>query len=197
MNKIKNALSIAFWVPTFVLRAFLIAIGFVVVPLIDTEKNKIWGNFEHPVAPDGYRPGWRDKTGAVVGSFLLWALLFGWWLSMIPAYIVAVAVVIQVIRPDSANYLWLAYRNPANSVRFWKTLLAREERDWMTYGVMEPELSVRAGSIKTASRFSRNGLFSEYWRVWKSGDEIAEFRIGWKRSPVPGFGPTLQLRRGE
>lgn len=88
------------------------------------------------------------------------------------------------------NYVWRAWRNPTNNVRFW----LEEPEIWTTFGEDNPEYLVRNGHMKRASRLSISGIFFEYWIMWRrSGNKFAEFRIGWKRSPVPGFGLTAQL----
>jgi len=94
------------------------------------------------------------------------------------------------------DYLWRAIRNPANNLRF-RTNEPMPHR--VLSGFTNPDTMVRHKGLDSASRFARRGIFAEYWRVWRTKDPdrpIGEFRIGWKFSPVPGFAPTLQWRKG-
>lgn len=153
-SKISLFVCVLLWVPAFLIRLVLILLGFVMVP-ITSRRHFIWGNNEHPHAPDWHMPGKPD-----------------WW----------------------RDYVWRAWRNPANNVRFWFT----EPEDKNVSGFAEPEVAVRNSGFRSAYRWAWCFPFAEYWRIWatKKG-EIAEFRIGWKFSGVPGFGFTTQLRRGK
>ena len=89
------------------------------------------------------------------------------------------------------RFVWHALRNPANNFRY----LISEPKIEKYYG--HQDLDTRAWEErKFAWRFVRSGIFSELWLIWPSDFrdwKVFEFRIGWKFSPVPGFGPTLQL----
>ena len=150
-----NTLSVILWVPAFAVKLALALVGVVIVPLTST-TNPIWGNNEHPVAPNWYRPAEPE-----------------WW----------------------RDYVWRAWRNPVNNLRY---IIDEPVPDTVT-GMIDPESFVRANLHKgvRASRFIRSGLYSEYWYLRATKDrEVFEFRAGWKFSGVPGFAPTLQLRKG-
>jgi hypothetical protein len=93
------------------------------------------------------------------------------------------------------DYVWRAWRNPVNNLRY-----LIDEPDWAHItGDINPDLSVREFEFKVAWRYltSESGLFFEYWYLRRCDDgEFFEFRIGWKFGVTPGFGPTLQLRKG-
>ena len=96
--------------------------------------------------------------------------------------------------PFWRDYGWRALRNRSNGLRDFFTEPEVKHR----IGTKdEPEQAVRAGECDSAWRWQRTGLRSEYWRVWKSKGEIAEIRLGWKWSGVPGFMVTAQVRRGK
>ena len=101
-------------------------------------------------------------------------------------------------RATLRDYVWRAIRNPTNNLRY--LLDEPPPEKWITRGSPNPELDVRNGDRLKAYRYSRSGVFFEYWYVWFTDNDkrpYAEFRIGWKRSPVPGFGLTVQLRWGK
>lgn len=87
------------------------------------------------------------------------------------------------------DYVWRAIRNPVNNVRY----LFEQPEPSIVSGVMDPDDAVRSGTVKSAARWIRSGVYSEYWYLRRKGDKFFEFRIGWKFSDVPGFAPTLQL----
>lgn len=91
------------------------------------------------------------------------------------------------------DYCWRALRNPTNNLRY---MIEEPEVDaW--YGDPDPDAATRKYDRKSAWRFSRAKLFSEFWYQRKCRDgEFFEFRFGWKFSNVPGFGMTYQLRKG-
>ena len=94
------------------------------------------------------------------------------------------------------NYGWRALRNRSNNLRY----RFKEPTPTYIYGTTNPEVAVRSGTMRKASRFTRASLYSEYWVIWKTESKsrpYGEFRIGWKFSGVPGFMITGQLRRGK
>ena len=145
-------LSIVLWIPALAVKLLLALVGVVIVPFTKPD-NPIYGNNEHPTAPDWYREGQPE-----------------WW----------------------RDYVWRALRNPVNNIRY-----LIDEPD-VAKGP-NPDEVVRNGT-KSASRWLRSGLFSEYWYMRRINWAIRgtwykyfEFRIGWKFSGVPGFAPTIQL----
>jgi hypothetical protein len=93
------------------------------------------------------------------------------------------------------DYGWRALRNPVNNVRY----LFEQPKHLDLWGDPNPEETVRTAKARSASRWIVAGVFGEFWYVWRTKNPerpIGELRIGWKFSPVPGFGPTLQFRRG-
>ena len=87
------------------------------------------------------------------------------------------------------DYLWRAWRNPVNNVRYFFT----EPSADIVRGVLSPDEVVRKGLSVSAWRWTRASLYSEYWYLREFNYKYYEFRIGWKFSGVPGFAPTLQL----
>ena len=102
-------------------------------------------------------------------------------------------------RPGWRDYVWRAWRNPANNVRY----LLTEPLYPNVYGPdkMTPDHVTRVQRKRSSWQFVRSGLFSEFWyqrRIDRPGKlpQFFEFRIGWKFGGIEGFGPTLQLRKG-
>ena len=100
------------------------------------------------------------------------------------------------------DYVWRAWRNPVNNMRYWRIFRepAWEDFDKAQESVRDPEVEVRQNGARSEMRFIWTWLWCEYWRVWRTEDEdrpIAEFRIGMKYGTVPGFGPTAQWRKGK
>lgn len=203
-RKLSLYVSVLLWVPAFAIRAVLVLLGFILVPITDEEWNSAWGNNEHPEAPDWYQPGWKERAAVPLAAFAGWSF-FSWIvcyfvprldeilfsLTMLATSIAAICVLPKHYHRD---YMWRAWRNPANNVRFW----FKEPKEPNLSGHHNPEESVRAGVTPKAWRWAWSFPFAEYWRVWRTDEgEIAEFRIGWKFSGVPGFGPTLQWRKGD
>jgi hypothetical protein len=94
-----------------------------------------------------------------------------------------------------ADYLWLAWRNPTNNLRF----LIDEPRVPPAAYDINPDTLVRSGAMPAASRWIFAGPFFEFWylRHVKRYNRFLEVRIGWKFSGVPGFAHTLQVRFGK
>ena len=90
------------------------------------------------------------------------------------------------------DYWWRAIRNPVNNLRYFMDEPPIDE----LHGVQNCDVAVRTDGQTSAWRFVRGGKYSEFWYVKRVGDEFFEFRIGWKFSGVPGFGPTIQFRLG-
>jgi len=90
------------------------------------------------------------------------------------------------------DYVWRAIRNPVNNLRYYFD----EPEPEVIKGHPNPDNAVRKEGRKSAHRFTRASLYSEYWYLRKTGDRFLEFRVGWKFSGVPGFAPTIQLRYG-
>lgn len=113
-------------------------------------------------------------------------------------------------KPDwLRNYLWHAWRNPTNNLRYH--LFDEPKKYDVLYGHTDPDQATRKEGLVSVHRFVRAGLFSEYWyqrkvkvsnwpnflqRFTGVNDEFFEFRIGWKFSSVPGFMITVQARMG-
>lgn len=97
-------------------------------------------------------------------------------------------------RPGQPNkkrdYYWRALRNPVNNMRYWFV------QPPLMKAYLNPDVVVRAGVRPAWSRYIRTGRYFEYWYLREYRGKYFEFRIGWKFSGVPGFGPTLQLRYG-
>lgn len=92
-------------------------------------------------------------------------------------------------------YAWHALRNRSANARYLFTEPPQSE--WDVRGWWHPEQAVRERRAWDAWRLVRVGWRTEVWRVWrtKSG-RIAEIRLGWKYSGVPGFFVTHQFRVG-
>lgn len=93
------------------------------------------------------------------------------------------------------DYLWRAIRNPANNLRF---LIKQPAFFDSTAGRDNPHYDIyTTGLHLTSWRWTRSGLFSEFWYMKEVGEKVIEVRLGWKFSPVPGFMITAQVRYGE
>ena len=171
-----------------VARFILVAIGFYVVPFTG-QTNPVWGNDEEAV-PDWYEPDWKISVYALLTAGAMWFVLTGSWLY---AAVAAGYAAFWATWPERRDYLWRAFRNPANNIRYRFT----QPEQTNIRGHHNPEKSVRNRMVRRATRQQWAGPYYEYWRVWRTKDNlIAELRIGWKFSPVPGFAPTLQFRKG-
>ena len=99
------------------------------------------------------------------------------------------------IRAKFPAFWWYAIRNNVNNSRYIFEDREAKVEGW-TGESMEAKDLIAAG-VSKASRWTYNGFFAGYRRVWLNGDnKYSEFWIGWKvGSKVPGMGFTMQLRR--
>jgi hypothetical protein len=89
-----------------------------------------------------------------------------------------------------SKWWWMAIRNPTQGFNklFKQPIL--EPRP-------NPDNLVYSGEQKSAYRWLRHGIYSEFWYLRAIGAKKFEFRIGWKFADgTPGFVPTIQLRYG-
>lgn len=98
-------------------------------------------------------------------------------------------------RPDDPfwlrDYMWRAIRNPTNNLRY---LFEAPPYDYK--GTYNCDHAVRQDGELSAWRLVHEGIYVEYWYLRRLKDGgLFEFRVGWKFSGVPGFAPTIQLRR--
>ena len=92
---------------------------------------------------------------------------------------------------ERGKLFWeMAIRNPTMGLRkllVQPILEPRPNPDDLVYG-----------GQKSATRWLRHGLYSEFWYLRAVGKKKFEFRIGWKFADgTPGFTPTAQMRLGE
>lgn len=92
------------------------------------------------------------------------------------------------------NYMWRAVRNPANNLRYRFKQPAFYDS---VAGAPDVDKRVYYGGHRSAWRWTRAGLYSEFWYLRQVGDQKFEVRIGWKFSGVPGFMITSQVRLGQ
>lgn len=167
----------------------LVTIGFFVVPFT-SQSNPVWGNDEES-APDWFAPGWKEMLSCALTAGILCGIVSTSLLVGVFAF--AWSLFFAGNGKTGRDYLWRAWRNPANNVRF----LFEQPEHYNLYGRDNPERSVRDHVTRKAQRWIWVGPYFEYWRVWRTEDNlVAELRVGWKFSPVPGFAPTLQYRKG-
>jgi len=90
-----------------------------------------------------------------------------------------------------AKWWWMAIRNPTQGFNKLIKQPILEPRP-------NPDDLVYSGKQKSAYRWLRHGLFSEYWYLRSiKAERKFEFRIGWKFADgTPGFVPTIQIRYG-
>jgi hypothetical protein len=89
-----------------------------------------------------------------------------------------------------SSYWWMAIRNPTGGVRFEQPTAEK---------LPNPDRIVFNGQQRSATRWMRHGLKSEWWFLTRVNDETYfEFRIGWKYSgKLVKFSPTMQVRLGD
>lgn len=192
--KTKKLLAMIATAGALVMKGVLYMIGVFAVPVTDARDNPLWGNKEES-APDWYQPGWKEVISASAAAGVLWApvgsLLIGDKGSL--GLAAALYSLFFSVYPEwQREYLWRAFRNPVNNLRYRFT----KPEKYAIIGVHDPEGAVRGGVVRSATREIVSGPYYEYWRVWRVDGDIAEIRIGWKFSPVEGFAPTLQWRKG-
>jgi len=104
-------------------------------------------------------------------------------------------------------FVWFAIRNPVNNFRFiFSDRKANISGNWTEDSMEAQDLIDR--NMRVAYRWSTNGLFAGYRRVWLTEpdrgwaddpfpyEKYSELWVGWKvGSTVPGMGFTLQYRR--
>ena len=89
-----------------------------------------------------------------------------------------------------AKFWWMAVRNPTSGLRWFHEQPLVETHP-------NPDNLVYGHYSKSASRWMRYGLYSEYWYLRAVGRKKFEFRIGWKFADgTPGFLPCVSLRYG-
>lgn len=94
-------------------------------------------------------------------------------------------------KPDwLSTYLWLAFRNPTNNLRF----ILDEPPKPLYSGVWDVDNYVRGKKWKSATRLV-GGLTPEFWYLRRLDDGYFELRVGWKHGSTPGFAPTIQVRK--
>lgn len=194
----KNFLSVLLWAPAILVRLFLIALGIPIVGFALTGNGadrtprlwRFWGSAEEANS-SRMAPGIAYALPLVLGAlaYLSYANLH----PLLTIYFIfsALATVIAVTDEHRLDLYWeMAIRNPTAGLAklFEQPIL--EPRP-------NPDTLVRTGVQKSASRFLRDGLFSEYWYLRKVGKKYFEFRIGWKFADgTPGFTPTISIRLG-
>ena len=173
-----KALHILSWIPLIAIKLALALLGLFTVPLALQFSE---GKYEQ--WPDIFWVWGNDESKGVPQWFLDKGRPFpNWW--------------------------WYAVRNPVNNMRFvFKDRNASFFTNWQPDLPMEAQQMIDAGQI-TAYRWSYNGPFAGYRRVWLNDAKdwnftsikappthYSEIWFGWKvGSGVPGMGFTTQVR---
>lgn len=199
-----NLVSILLWIPAILVRWALILIGLVVVPLSllgagrdETPKIwRLWADVEQIPTWWRHDVGSPPKWSYAYVPLLLLAAFYSYhhWHPLIFFALFLAALSTSYVATDSnrwSSFWWMAVRNPTLGLAGLVKQPILEPRP-------NPDQRVRNNGERGASRWLRDGLFSEYWYLRKVGKKYFEFRIGWKF--VDGndeFFPTVQFRVGE
>jgi len=197
-----NALSVLFWPIAMFARLPLLMIGLFIVPMslvsdgvkrtsdlwkmwIDAEDKPEWWNEDRI-------PKWTYAYLPLISAFAWWS--YGHWYPLITIWLIfsALGALFVVYSKERwTKFWWFALRNPTRGfARMFKQPILEPRPN--------PDDLVYTKGHKSASRWLRHGIFSEFWYLRAVGKNKFEFRVGWKFADgTPGFGPTISLRLGD
>ena len=195
----KNVLSVLLWIPAFAVRAVFVLLGLIAVPLslLGDGKDRTPKMWRFWTDAEERLPSWFEVSNTKLVLYTFGMLAAAWyaagnWYPLVAIYFIfaTAAALAAVVTGTERKFWWFAIRNPTRGFAAAFTQPIDEPRpnpDDLVYGKVQ----------KSATRFLRHELFSEFWYLRAVGDKKFEFRIGWKFADgTPGFSPVIQFRYG-
>lgn len=153
---------------------------------------KFWADAEAKLPAWHTTPWWTYLYIPIMG-LLSWYGYYNWH-PLVAIYFIFTTFSASLICTSKIRWLkfwWFAVRNPTHGFAAMFKQPIKEPRP-------NPDDLVYTQAKKSAHRWLRHGIFSEYWYLRSVGKKKFEFRIGWKFADgTPGFTPTSSIRVGD